>query len=89
MNTLQLRNEVVLRELDDEILLYDSRNGEAFLINIVGAAIVDFLQVGGLTAQEIEDEIVDATGAERERVHTDVLEFLDSLEERDLLELQT
>jgi len=70
--------------LDGGILL-DVHHGQMFCLNIVGAKILELMQ-RGYDETRITDEISRDYGADREVVHADVRDFIESLHKHHILQ---
>lgn len=66
--------------------LLDLRRGKMFRINPVGAKVLGLLAIGS-TLEEIVDELSRTCGAQRDVAGHDVREFLASLADQQLLEV--
>jgi PqqD family protein of HPr-rel-A system len=88
MNELMTRpaphSEVSAYPLDDDLVVYDGRNGQAFVLNQTAARIWGLVD-GSRTLDAMANELVASYGIEYERALADVQEFLKSVEERGLL----
>jgi PqqD family protein of HPr-rel-A system len=78
------RSDVRVEELDDELVLYDPRNGRAYVLNST-AALIWQLCDGSLSRQALADEIKQEFGLEDADVLTDVEAYLSQLEGAGLL----
>lgn len=81
----KLRDDVLRREVEDELLLYDPRTGETLLLNGTAAAIVELCD-GSSTPESIVEEIVSLVEAEPAQVEADVEKIVGELEERGFVE---
>jgi hypothetical protein len=76
---------LLVRDIEDELIAVDSRSGEAYLLNEMGAAILDFCD-GQTEVEAIVTEIVGILGGDRDVVAVAVRSFVDDLEAKGLLE---
>lgn len=81
----RLRADLLLREVEDELLIFDPRTGETVLLNGTAAAIAELCDGSG-SSQTIVDEIVSLVSAERSQVEADVEKIVGELGERGLVE---
>ena len=81
----RLRTDLILREVEDELLLYDPDNGETLLLNPTAAAIAELCD-GQLGPDAITDEILAAIEVERDAVRGDVDKVLAELDIKGFLE---
>jgi hypothetical protein len=82
----QLRADVLTREVEDELLLYDAKNGETLLLNATAASILDLCD-GERDAGAITKVIVEVVpGAEKSVVQADVQKTLAELQAKGFLE---
>ena len=75
----------MVRDIDEELIAVDSRTHEAFLLNEMGAAILDFCD-GHTDVEEIVIKIVDILGEDKDVVAAAVQSFVRELGEKGLLE---
>lgn len=85
MRPPRLRADLLRRDVEDELLLFDPRDGETLLLNPTSAAIVDLCD-GESTPEQIVDEILAILPADRDVVAADVARVLQELETRGFLE---
>ncbi len=69
---------VLLQVVDDEVLLFDSSNGQFFTINDIGAGIWEVMQDYS-TLDNVLQELKSYFDIPREKLSSDVLAFADSL----------
>jgi len=69
----------------DGAIVLDIRQGQMFNLNFVGSRILQLLK-NGSTQSEIVDQIVREFGVGRDRVESDVQEFLQTLKKSRLVE---
>jgi PqqD family protein of HPr-rel-A system len=81
----KLREDVLSREVEDELLLYDPRTGETLLLNNTAAAIVELCD-GSTSPAGIVDEIVSVVEVDRAQVEADVRKLIHDLGERGFVE---
>ena len=81
----KLRADVLTRDVDDEILIYDPKNGEVFLLNATAAAIIELCD-GHTPIPSIVQEIVKALAADPETVQKDVNKILLDMKQKGILE---
>ena len=81
----RLREDVLFREVEDELLLYDPRTGETLLLNDTAAAIADLCD-GSISTTSIVQEIVSLVGADPAQVEADVEKIIGELGERGFVE---
>ncbi len=72
-------------ETADGGILLDIHHGQMFCLNIVGAKILGLMQQG-YDESRIADEISRSYGANREVVHADVRDFIESLHKHHILQ---
>jgi hypothetical protein len=70
----------------DGAILLDVRHGQILGLNRMGSTIFRMLE-RGLDADQISSEISSEFRVKIEEVHADVLEFIESLRERDVLQV--
>ena len=86
--SFKLKNDVLIDELEDEQVLFNSKTAEFYQVNPIGALI--------LSKPDAETRVRDAIKTiqekfpqvEKEQVEKDVLEFLEGLEKEALIELK-
>jgi hypothetical protein len=79
------REDLLLKEVEEELILYDPRSGESFLLN--GTAAVVFQLCDGQTpVSSIAREIVSVLSAPSETVLADVQRVVKELAEKGLVE---
>jgi hypothetical protein len=66
-------------------ILLDIHHGQMCCLNIVGAKILELLQQG-YNESRIVDEISRSYGVSKEVVHTDVLDFIETLHKHHILQ---
>lgn len=82
----RLRKDVLQREVEDELLLYDPKNGETLLLNATAASILDLCD-GERDASAIADAIVSVLdSADADAVLADVQKTLEDLRAKSMLE---
>ena len=82
----KLRKDVLQREVEDELLLYDPKNGETLLLNATAASILDLCD-GERDAAAIAEAIVSILdSADAKTVLADVQKTLDELRAKSMLE---
>ncbi len=81
----QLRPDLLRRDVDDELLLFDPRQGETLLLNTSSAAIADLCD-GHSSPEQIVDEILAIVPADRKTVAADVDRVLEELAAKGFLE---
>ncbi len=79
----KIADHLVLRDLDNETAIYDSRTGEFHFINPTGSAIF-YLCDGTHTVDDIADEILNRFDNPPPTVEGEVHDFLTSLSEKGL-----
>jgi hypothetical protein len=85
MNELRLRaDELVWREIDDELVAIDVASSAYLSANPAGALLWQML-AAGTTRAELIDRLVEQFGISSEQASADVDAFLRSLEARRLL----
>lgn len=79
------RGDLLLREVEEELLLFDPRTGEASLLNGTAAAIFDLCD--GLTPlAAMAEEILGVLSADPETVRADVQRIVEELTGMGLIE---
>ena len=82
----RMRKDVLQREVEDELLLYDPKSGETLLLNASAAVIADLCD-GTRGAEQIADAIVAVLEtADRTVVVDDVTKTVDELRAKGMLE---
>ncbi len=81
----KLRDDLLSREVDDELLLYDAKSGEVHVLNPTAAAIAELCD-GNTTVSAIADEILSVLSADPAAVRADVARIIGELLEKDLVE---
>jgi len=79
------RMDIVAREMQAEILLYDSKQDSTHLLNPTAAAIWEMCD-GTRTPEEIAKEILQVLPADRKTVLADVKRIISEFSEEDLLQ---
>jgi PqqD family protein of HPr-rel-A system len=81
----KLRTDLIVREVDDELLIYDPRTGETVLLNGTAAAIAELCDGTGGPAAIVAD-ILGMVEADPAVVQADVERVIRELDERGLME---
>lgn len=82
----RLRDAVLQREVEDELLLYNPEDGETLLLNITAASIADLCD-GTRDANDIAKVIISVVGsADPDAVRADVEKTLHELQAKGMLE---
>lgn len=79
------RNDLVLRDVEEELLLYDPQTGEVFLLNGTAASIFELCN-GFHSPQAIANEILSILPADPAQVLADVHRILEEFKQGGLLE---
>jgi len=79
------RADLFRRDVEEELLLYDPRTGEVFLLNGTAAAIFELCD-GSRSPQAIADEILTVLPADPDQVLADVHRILEEFTKGGLLE---
>jgi len=79
--------DVVTRASDDELVVVLPEQGKFIVLNATGARILE-LADGTHTLHEIATAIADEFAADQDRVETDVLQFAETLVDRQALSVQ-
>jgi hypothetical protein len=82
---IRLRQEIVWREIDGEVVVLDLEGSAYFTVSRSGRTLWP-LVVGGTSVEELADQLVERFSLERDVAERDVRSFLDSLEREGLLE---
>jgi Coenzyme PQQ synthesis protein D (PqqD) len=82
---IRLREEIVWREIDGEVVVLDLEGAAYFTVSHSGRTLWP-LVVGGTSVEELADRLVERFSLEREVAERDVRSFLDSLGREGLLE---
>jgi hypothetical protein len=82
---IRLREEIVWREIDSEVVVLDLEGSAYFTVSRSGRTLWP-LVVGGTSVEELADRLVERFSLEREVAERDVHSFLDSLGREGLLE---
>jgi hypothetical protein len=85
---IRLREEIVWREIDDEVVVLDLEGSAYFTVSRSGRTLWP-LVVGGTSVEELAGQLVEQFSLEREVAERDVRSFLDSLLQEGLLERPT
>ncbi len=72
-------------ETADGGILLDVHHGQMFCLNVVGAKILELMQLG-CDESRIADEISRDYGASKEVVRADVIEFIETLQKHHILQ---
>ncbi len=79
------RADLFVREVEEELLLYDPHTGEVFLLNETAASIFDLLD-GSRSPQDVADELLRLLPADPDQVLADVHRILEEFKKGGLLE---
>lgn len=79
------RGDIVSGDVDDEIVIYDSRNHNVHHLNLLGIVIWDLCD-GNHTVKDITKEIVDVLTADTVQVERDVTNMIEEFQGKGLLE---
>jgi PqqD family protein of HPr-rel-A system len=80
-----IREDVLSREVEDELLLYDPKSGETLLLNASAAVIADLCD-GEHDADAIAQSILEALpDADGDLVRADVKKTIDELRDKGML----
>lgn len=79
------RVDIIAREIEDEILLYDPQQNSTHLLNPIAAAIWELCD-GTRTPEETAEEIVHVLPADRQAVLSDVKRIIQEFSENGLLQ---
>ncbi len=79
------REDLLIREVEDELLVYDPRSGETFLLNETAATIFDLLD-GQTPIPLIAQEVLAVLPADPEIVRADVEGIIVQFREKGLVE---
>jgi hypothetical protein len=82
---IRLREEIVWREIDSEVVVLDLEGSAYFTVSRSGRTLWP-LVVGGTSVEELADQLIERFSLEREVAERDVRSFLDSLGREGLLE---
>jgi Coenzyme PQQ synthesis protein D (PqqD) len=85
---IRLREEIVWREIDGEVVVLDLGGSAYFTVSRSGLVLWP-LVVGGTSVEELSTQLVEQFSLEREVAERDVRSFLDSLVREGLLEHPT
>ena len=77
---------VLLQVVDDEVLLFDSSNGQFFTINDIGAGIWEVMQDYS-TLDNVLQELKSYFDIPKEKLSSDVLAFADSLVKQGIISI--
>ncbi len=67
----RFREDIVMRQVDDDLILYDPVNDRVVLLNPSAVAVLELCD-GSRSAGQIAEEIVEAIGVEIELARTNV-----------------
>ena len=79
------RGDIVSGDVDDETVIYDSRNHNVHHLNLLGSVIWDLCD-GNHTVKDITKEIVDVLKADHVQVERDVTKMIGEFQGKGLLE---
>jgi PqqD family protein of HPr-rel-A system len=85
MERPKLREDVLLREVEDELLLYDPKTGETLLLNNTAAAIAEMCD-GSRSPASIIEEVVSLVEGDPAQIETDIHKIIGDLRERGFVE---
>ncbi len=80
------RADIIAREMEDEILLYDPQQNSTHLLNPTAAAIWELCD-GTRTPEEMAEEIVRVLPADRPTILSDVKRIIREFSENGLLQI--
>lgn len=86
MATYQLKTDLLLQKVADEMVLLEPESGEYFTLNSVGADMLELMQQGK-SATEIAQQIAADYEVSAEQVSTDLAELMVQLQEANLAEV--
>lgn len=86
MATYQLKPDLLLQKVADEMVLLEPESGEYFTLNSVGADMLELMQQGK-SAPEIAQHIATDYDVPTTQVQADLDELLKQLEEANLADL--
>lgn len=87
LNTkISIPNTLFSQEVDDETIVLDTNTQEYFNFSSFGKVIWDML-LEGSTLQEIFDELNEFLEIDEKKLENDILTFVSSLEERNLIKI--
>jgi coenzyme PQQ synthesis protein D (PqqD) len=84
VSVIKLRDDVMWREVDGEIVVLDKRTWQYIGINQTGATLWTTV-VGGASRDQLVDRLLDEFEVDRETAEQDVASFLETLRELQLL----
>ena len=84
-NMFRVSDTIRWTETADGGILLDVHHGQMFCLNVVGAKILELMQQG-YDESRIADEISRDYGASKEVVRADVIEFIETLQKRHILQ---
>jgi hypothetical protein len=76
--------ELIIRELEDELVIMDPRTEQVYVLNATASAIWELCQAG-LNVEEIVQELVQTIGADPARAKQEVSHLLATWAEQGLL----
>ena len=82
--TLQQNHSLITSQIDDELLILDSRTGEYFKIDPVGLSIWKLLKEP-IEVQQLLDQLVEDFEVEEAQCKADTLPFIEMLVEKEYL----
>lgn len=85
-STIEIAEHVAVADLGGDAVLLDSRSGEYYGLNEVGASIFTLAQGSG-TVEQILEKVYLEFEVDRERLRADALHFLLDLHARRLIEI--
>lgn len=83
MATYQLKPDLLLQKVADEMVLLEPESGEYFTLNSVGADMLELMQQGK-SAAEITQQIVTDYDVSAEQVSSDLNELMVQLKDANL-----
>ena len=87
LNTkISIPNTLFSQEVDDETIVLDTNTQEYFNFSSFGKVIWDML-LEGSALQEIFDELNEFLEIDEKKLENDILTFVSSLEERNLIKI--
>ncbi len=83
---MRLRNEgLATRQVGGKTMILDLTSSTYFAVGGAGTAILDLLQTGDLSKDQLVDRLGERFSADREALRSDVDEFIDRLDRAGLL----
>tara|TARA_A100001011_G_scaffold393525_1_gene483551 strand:- start:3405 stop:3695 length:291 start_codon:yes stop_codon:yes gene_type:complete len=84
--SIKLINETAVSKINNQAIMLDLKSGVYFELNEVGTFIVQHLK-SLISFSEINELVIKTFGVDKKRCELDVINFLNELNERSLIEI--